>query len=110
MSEAILPRPQGLNFPGVDVSLLLARRVSSHRKGTSDCCADISRERSDEEAQYLSGLRCVGIRRTPTQCKLSRTCQGRSGWHVRRHSLDHSHDTLLDTEGSEVDCAGWHKI
>src|SRR5664279_2544399 len=27
MSEAILPRPQGLNSRGVDVSLLLARRV-----------------------------------------------------------------------------------
>jgi hypothetical protein len=26
MSEAILPRPQGLNSRGVDVSLLLARR------------------------------------------------------------------------------------
>jgi hypothetical protein len=29
MSEAILPRPQGLNSRGVDVSLLLARRVTS---------------------------------------------------------------------------------
>ena len=28
MSEAILPRPQGLNSRGIDVSLLLARRVS----------------------------------------------------------------------------------
>jgi hypothetical protein len=28
MSEAILPRPQGLNSRGVDVSLLLARRAS----------------------------------------------------------------------------------
>jgi hypothetical protein len=27
MSEAILPRPQGLNSRGVDVSLLLARRA-----------------------------------------------------------------------------------
>src|ERR1700710_1418896 len=27
MSEAILPRPQGLNSRGVDVSLLLSRRV-----------------------------------------------------------------------------------
>ena len=26
MSEAILPRPQGLNSRGIDVSLLLARR------------------------------------------------------------------------------------
>ena len=30
MSEAILPRPQGLNSRGVDVSLLLARRVVQH--------------------------------------------------------------------------------
>jgi len=32
MGEAILPRPQGLNSRGVDVSLLLARRAAIHPK------------------------------------------------------------------------------
>src|ERR1700733_6341779 len=34
MSEAILPRPQGLNSRGVDVSLLLARRGRGQRRPT----------------------------------------------------------------------------
>src|SRR5882757_10769086 len=37
MSEAILPRPQGLNSRGVDVSLLLARRALSRL----EACASV---------------------------------------------------------------------
>ena len=44
MSEAILPRPQGLNSRGVDVSLLLARREAHDLVGADELLPDMEAE------------------------------------------------------------------
>jgi hypothetical protein len=43
----------------------------------------LGRERSNEEAWDLSGLRCVVVRRSSAEHELSWACQGGPGWNVR---------------------------
>ena len=56
MSETILPRPQGLNSRGVDVSLLLARRV-----GLSDEDSYLGPGLADEISSSLSRFRWMFV-------------------------------------------------
>jgi hypothetical protein len=61
----------------------ISRCFSGHWKGPSTCSADTSRERSNEEAWDLSGLRCMVVRRSSAEHELSWACQGGPGWNVR---------------------------